>query len=152
MGVTNIKICLISSHGGHFHELINATKGVEGNIYWVTFKSKHTLILLKDKPHYFLIDPVVSIWKYILNAFQSFNHLRIEKPKVIISTGAGIAIPTILIAKIFLRAKVIYIESAAAVNKPSRTGRFIYRFADLFIIQWEDLLCFYPEAVYKGLL
>lgn len=147
-----VKICLVSSHGGHLHELTEATQHVWGDMYWVTFKTKHTKALLKDKSHYFIIDPVISRPKFLLNAFQSLYHILRERPKVIISTGAGIAIPTILLGKFLLNSKIIYVESAAAVIEPSKTGYFIYKYADLFLIQWESLKVFYPNAKYVGIL
>ena len=125
------KICLISSHGGHLHELTEAIQNVQGNMYWVTFRTNHTEALLKDKTLY---------------------HLLQEHPKVIISTGAGIAIPTMMLGKYLFGAKIIYVESAAAVIEPSRTGQFIYKHADLFLIQWESLKSFYPNAKYVGVL
>ena len=121
-------------------------------MYWVTFKTKHTDTLLKDKPHYFIIDPVTSKFKFIINAFQSLCHILKERPKVIISTGAGMAIPTMLLGKFLLKSRIIYVESAAAVIEPSRTGRFMYKYADLFLIQWETLKEFYPNAKYVGIL
>ncbi|WP_418495662.1 PssD/Cps14F family polysaccharide biosynthesis glycosyltransferase [Coprobacter sp.] len=146
------KICLISSHGGHLHELTRSIQNVRGYMYWVTFRTKHTEALLKDKPHYFVIDPVTSKLKFLLNTFQSLYHLLRERPKVIISTGAGIAIPTMMLGKYLFGAKIIYVESAAAVIEPSRTGQFIYKHADLFLIQWESLKSFYPNAKYIGVL
>lgn len=146
------KICLISSHGGHLHELTEAVQNVRGNMYWVTFRTKHTEALLKDKRHYFVIDPVTCKPKFLLNAFQSLYHILCERPKVIISTGAGMAIPTMLLGKFLLGSKIIYVESAAAVIEPSRTGQFMYKYADLFLIQWDSLKTFYPKAKYVGVL
>lgn len=146
------KICLVSSHGGHLHEIISATKGVVGDMYWVTYKTPHTEALLAQKRHYFIIDPVTSKVKFIFNAVESLWHLFRERPDVIISTGAGIAIPTMLIGKYLFHSKIIYVESAAAVVEPSRTGRFIYPHSDLFLIQWEELRKFYPKAKYVGVL
>lgn len=148
----NVKICCISSHGGHLHELTEAIKGVQGDMYWVTYKTKHTAEILKDKPHYFIIDPVTNKLKFIINGFQSIWHLLIERPKVIISTGAGMAFPTLIIGKYLLGSKIIYVESAAAVIEPSKTGLAMYKHADLFLIQWESLRDFYPNAKYIGLL
>lgn len=148
----NLKICCISSHGGHLHELSEAIKGVSGNIYWVTFRTKHTEALLKNKPHYFIIDPVTSKSKFLFNTIQSFYHILRERPRVIISTGAGIAIPSMLLGKFLIGSKIVYIESAAAVIEPSRTGSFIYKYADLFLIQWKGLKEFYPNAKYVGVL
>lgn len=61
-----------------------------------------------------------------------------EKPDVILTTGAAVAIPMCVIGKLF-RKKVIYIESFARMTTPNKTGLLIYKFADLFIIQWEAL-------------
>ena len=54
-----------------------------------------------------------------------------------------------LLAKL-LGKKVIYIESFARVTDGNRTGKLIYKFADLFIYQWEQLAQIYPNGVYGG--
>ncbi len=147
-----IKICLISSHGGHFREIHDATKNVIGNKYYITYKTKHTVETLRTCRHYFIIDPHKSFFKCIINTLQSFFHIFREKPNVVISTGAGIAIPTILICKYLLNSKIIFIESAANVINPSKTGSLIYKYSDLFLIQWSTLKQFYPKAKYVGLI
>lgn len=146
------KICLVSSVGGHLHELTKATRHVDGNIYWVTSRNLTTEDLLKSTPHYFIIDPFKTKWKYAINALQSLWHLLCERPDVIISAGAGMTIPTLFFGKKLFGCKIIYIESAASVREMSESGRFIYKYADLFIIQWEEMRKFYPNAIYTGLL
>jgi beta-1,4-N-acetylglucosaminyltransferase len=146
-----LKICLISSHGGHLRELVNASTDVIGQKYFVTYKTKHTVELLKDFPHYFILDPYKSFLKFVLNSIQSLKHIFKERPDIVISTGAGIAIPTILLCKFLFKSKIIFIESAANVVNPSKTGRFLYKYVDLFMIQWPDLQKHYPLAVYCGL-
>lgn len=148
----NVKICLISSHGGHLHELSQAVKNIDGDFYWVTHKTNHTTKILQGKQHCFVIDPNVQKWKFLLNAFQSFFHLLKFRPKVIISTGSGIAIPTILLGKYLFRCKIIFIESVAAVTTPSKTGSFIYKYSDLFLIQWEELKTYFPKSKHIGVL
>ena len=66
-----------------------------------------------------------------------------------ITTGALIAYPFCVIGKM-MGAKIIYVESFARVKKPSLTGKLLYPFADLFIVQWEDMLEKYPKAVLGG--
>ena len=146
------KICLVSSHGGHFKELSNAVKGLEGDIFWVTARTSNTQHQLENKKHHFVIDPVASKAKFVLNFFQSLLIILAERPTHVVSTGAGIALFCILLAKYLAGAKVIYIESAANVVHPSRTGKFIYPRADLFLVQWEQNLTFYPKAQFVGLL
>lgn len=149
---SDIKICLISSHGGHLRELLDATEDVLGNKYYVTYKTKHTMDVLKNYRHYFVIDPYKSLLKYLINTLQALYHILKEKPDVVISTGAGIAVPTVLICKYLLGSKIIFIESAANVVNPSRTGIFLYQHTDLFLIQWKYLHKFFPEAVFIGLV
>lgn len=72
-----------------------------------------------------------------------------EKPDIIISTGALVTVPLCVLGKLF-RKKLIFIESFARVNKPSLSGKLIYPFADLFMIQWETLKKYYPKAIYVG--
>ena len=54
-----------------------------------------------------------------------------------------------ILGKIF-GSKVIYIETFANTNKKTATGRLIYPIADLFIVQWEEMLKLYPKAKYEG--
>jgi UDP-N-acetylglucosamine:LPS N-acetylglucosamine transferase len=129
---------------------MKATRTVQGNKYYVTYKTPHTQQILADENKYFVIDPHLSKWKYLVNACQSLKHIIIERPDVVISTGAGIAIPTMLICKKLLGTKIIYIESAACVEKASKTGSFMYKYADLFLVQWPDMLQYYEKAIYAG--
>lgn len=73
-----------------------------------------------------------------------------ERPSVIISTGAEIAIPFCWVGKL-LGAQVVYIESWSRVCTRSGTGPLVYPVADLFLVQWPDVLHFYgPKARYEG--
>ena len=75
--------------------------------------------------------------------------LRKEKPDIIVSTGAGAAIPFFLLGKM-MRRKTIYIEVYDRVNKPTLTGKVVYFFSDLFIIQWEEQKKYYRKAKLLG--
>jgi UDP-N-acetylglucosamine:LPS N-acetylglucosamine transferase len=127
-------------------ELIKAIpSSYENEVVYITFKNGHTKETLKDKAHFFVIDPHVTKIKFLINFMQSFFLYVKIRPKVIISTGAGIALPLILIGK-FLKTKIIFIESGARIFKPSKTASFIYKFSDLFIIQYETLHSFFPKS------
>lgn len=74
-----------------------------------------------------------------------------ERPSLLFSTGAEIAIPAFYIGKFLFRTKLIYLECSAQVYAPSLTGRCVYAIADLFLVQWESLLKRYgPRATYAG--
>ena len=53
------------------------------------------------------------------------------------------------IGKLF-GSKVIFIETFANSKTKTLSGRMIYPIADLFIVQWEEMLELYPNAVYGG--
>ena len=71
------------------------------------------------------------------------------RPNYVITTGTMIVIPMAIIAKIFKR-KLIYIETFARINDGTKTGKLLYKYADLFIVQWIELLKIYPKAIYGG--
>ena len=54
-----------------------------------------------------------------------------------------------LLAKVF-RKKLIFIESFSKITSPTITGKLLYKHADLFLVQWEDMKKFYPNAKYGG--
>ncbi len=147
-----MKICIIASAGGHLTEILQAREAFERHEhFFVTFERRDAKDKLMREKKYFISDPKRNPLKFALNFFQSLNIFLKERPDVIISTGAGMAIPMLYLGKMFGR-KIIYIESMAAVYGPSLAGRAAYPIADLFIIQWKELSKFYPRAKYGGLL
>lgn len=140
--------------GGHFAELRLATKDVvEENydIYWLTFKSSHLANFLQNRKHHYVINVNPNKkWTWILNALQSLYFLVLERPDCIISTGSGMAYPSIFFGKKIFKAKIIYIDSAADVTEPSRTPLAAYKYSDLFCVQWEEMKKHFPDAVVLG--
>lgn len=148
------KICLISSSGGHFEQLLMLEKISEKyNCFIVTERTKYNA---NDKKIRYYVKQVnrkepLFLIKMISIFFKSLIIFCKEKPDVVISTGVLATIPMLLIAH-FFKKQVIYIESFAKINSPTITGKFIYKrnIADRFYVQWEPMLKYYPNAVYKG--
>ena len=148
------KICLISSSGGHFEQLLCLRPLSEKNdVFIVTEKTKYNK---KDKKidHYVMQvnrkEPLFLI-KMLGIFIKSLVIFFIEKPDVVISTGVLSAIPMLMIGH-FFKKKVIYIESFAKITSPTMTGKLIYKkhIADRFYVQWESMKEFYPNAIYLG--
>lgn len=142
-------VCVVCSAGGHLSEALVATSKIKSPIYFITFEEPHVKERLKGKEVFFVVDPHVSLLLYLKNAWQSLRIFLRKRPKVVISTGAGIALATCFLAKL-MGSKLIFIESGARVTEPSRTGRLVYSFADLFVVQWKPLLKHFPKATYGG--
>ncbi|NVO86108.1 PssD/Cps14F family polysaccharide biosynthesis glycosyltransferase [Hymenobacter terrestris] len=151
-----MKIGIAFSGGGHYLEAMNACKALlaEGqhSYFYVTYRQKHRpagnmrVHYVAHPKHGWAIRRAALL---LVNFVQSLAVYAKEKPDLIISTGADVTLSIMLIAKLY-RKKLIFIESGANVTKPSLTGRLVYRFADLFLIQWEELKPHYPRAIYGG--
>ncbi len=148
-----MKICFVSSSGGHWEELLCLKKiASENDSFFVTEKGSQA-----DEFNEYKVYTVSQvnrcekdfIKKFIILFSKARKIIKKEKPDVIITTGALIAFPFCLTGKL-KRKKVVYIESFARVNNKSLTGRIVYPFADLFIVQWESMLEHYPKAKYTG--
>ena len=146
------RTCLAYSAGGHYTELIKALEGISfEDAYHITF---YTPRFDEDTEteRIFLVHPRKKVIRSLLNAIQSIWYILIKRPKLIISTGADVAAATIIFGKILLGCKVIFVESGGNPT-PTLTGRMVYRFTDLFIVQWKEQLKYYPKAILsKGLL
>lgn len=148
------KICLACSVGGHLTQIRQLDSLYkEYDYFFFTEDVELTRQMLKnDKVHYVhMIDrnKLNFIFLFIYNIVYSLIIFLKEKPDVIISTGALSAVPICIWGKLLGR-KLIYIESFAKRNSPNLSGRILYRFADLFIVQWKNMLKFYPNAIYGG--
>lgn len=141
------KVLLIGAGGGHLTEVMLATEGVPMRRVVVTFRLPHSDETLVSERRYYLIDPHKSLWKYAVNALQSLYVILREWPDAIVNAGGGISLACSLFGKT-IGAKLIFVETGARVTTPSKTGKFLYKYADLFIVQWRGLLKFYPNAIY----
>ncbi|WP_293982736.1 PssD/Cps14F family polysaccharide biosynthesis glycosyltransferase [uncultured Clostridium sp.] len=148
-----VKICFISSSGGHFEQLMMLKPLMDKYKSFIVTEKTNYKVSGGNRTIYYL-DQVnrnekLFVLKMIKNSLKTLKIFIKEKPDVIITTGVLSAIPMCIIGKIF-RKKLIYIESFAKVNTPTLTGKLIYKFADQFYVQWRDMLKIYPEAIYRG--
>ena len=152
------KVMFISSTGGHFNELSQLKSMYDKYNYQVITEKTKTNANLKNKYygrlHYLLYGTRFHPLPYFLfilpgNCFISLFYYLKYRPEFIITTGAHTAGPMCCIGKLF-GSKIIYIESFANSKTKTATGRIIYHFADLFIVQWDDMTKLYPEATMGG--
>lgn len=148
------KVCLVSSCGGHFMELMQIIPAVSTcDFYIVTERNIASRKILDRYKHHYLIQQerksVDFYFKFLFNIVLSLFFLLKERPNIIITTGAGAAYPTCRLGK-WLGKKIIYIESFAKINTSSVTGKMVYPFADYFLIQWPEMTYIYPKALYYG--
>lgn len=146
-----MKICIVSSAGGHLTEIQVLRSIYEQYEHFFVINYKIALTDEMADRTYF-IQHSERDWKFLINLVESFRILWVERPKVILSTGAGPAVPVSIVGRYLFSCKIIFIETLAAVERPSLTGRIMYKLAHHFFYQWPGLDKFYPRAVYGGSL
>ncbi len=146
-----MKIGIVCSHGGHLTETLQILDGFSGHdIFFATYHSARADEVRTLAPAYFTTNIGTSVWRMALAFPWALRILLREKPDVIVSLGAEIALPFFYIGWL-LRIKTMFIESWCRVENLSLTGRLVYPIADEFYVQWPQLLqhCG-PKAQYKG--
>ncbi|MBO5061253.1 MAG: hypothetical protein J6C31_01280 [Prevotella sp.] len=155
MSYKNPKICLACSAGGHLRELQLAVGSIpdKWDCYWLTLKTTSTKAFMKDKEHVFLTNfQPARRWTLIANCIQALFWVMVKRPHVIITTGAGVTVPTVFFAKKLLKTKIIFINSAADVTHASKTPVWIEKYADLFLVQWSEMKQIFPDSICCGVL
>ncbi len=117
---------------------------------WVTFDKEDAKSVLKGEKFYSCYYPTNrSLKALIINTRLAYRVLRKEKPDLIISSGAAVAVPFFYLGKLF-GAKTVYIEVFDRIDRPTVTGKMVYPVTDKFIVQWEEMKQVYKKAINLG--
>jgi UDP-N-acetylglucosamine:LPS N-acetylglucosamine transferase len=146
-----MRIVGICSGGGHLTELKMVLRHLPPCVAVLTEEEAATRNSSSDLTLLPLCDPHRSFLKFSRNALQALRYLVHLRPSVVVSTGAGMAVPFFLLARVF-GATCIFIETGARLTTPSTTGRLLYYFSHLFIVQKSDLLKVYQKATVASIL
>jgi beta-1,4-N-acetylglucosaminyltransferase len=157
-----MKIGIVCSTGGHLTQALVALESFEGLDRFLVVQDFPSIegIQLKEIPRIYRLKIFLnySIWTGVLlslfvNLFQLISIFHREKPDLLFSTGAEVAIPAFFVGKYLFGAKLIFLESLARIRNLSSTGKVLYRISDLYLVQWPELLKKAgPKAVYQGRL
>lgn len=146
-----MKICLVGSSGGHLtHLYMLKSFWQDKERFWVTFNKDDAKSLLKDEKIISCYYPTNrSLKALVINTRLAWKTIRKEKPDIIISSGAAVAVPFFYIGKLF-GARLVYIEVYDRIDKSTMTGKMVYPITDKFIVQWEEMKKIYKKAINLG--
>lgn len=146
-----MKVCCVGSSGGHLTHLYMLKPFWEDKErFWVTFDKEDARSLLKGEKMYPCYYPTNrSLKALFINTKLAWKVLKRERPDVIISSGAAVAVPFFYLGKLF-GAKLVYIEVFDRIDKPTMTGKMVYPIVDQFVVEWEEMKKVYPKAVNLG--
>jgi UDP-N-acetylglucosamine:LPS N-acetylglucosamine transferase len=141
-----VKIALVGSSGGHLAQLWRLEAWWrEHDRVWVTFDTVDATSLLEGERAVWAFHPTTrSISNTLRNLRLAWSFLRSERPDVVVSTGAGVAFPFFVVARL-IGIKTVYLEVYDRIDSRTLTGRLCHPFTDLFCVQWEE-----QRRLYEG--
>lgn len=148
-----MKVALVCSSGGHLTQLYQLRAWWEKHErWWVTFRLPDSESLLAGERVVWAHHPTTRNVKNTLrNLALAARTLPRHRPDVIVSDGAGVAVPFFLVGKL-MGIRTVYIEVYDRIDSPTLTGRLCQRMTDLFLVQWEEQRRFYPNSQLLGRL
>jgi UDP-N-acetylglucosamine:LPS N-acetylglucosamine transferase len=72
-----------------------------------------------------------------------------ERPKILITTGAGVAVPFAWAARL-RGARIVYVESITRTQALSLSARLVAPIADQLYVQWPEVAEANPGTIFCG--
>ena len=121
-----IEVLLVCSPGGHALQLSLLREAWVGRSHaWVTLERDDTIALLEGEPTYYAFGPTTrNIPNLLRNLILARRLLRLLRPRLIVTTGAGLAVPFAWIGRLH-GSTVVYVESLTRIETPSLSCRLI---------------------------
>jgi UDP-N-acetylglucosamine:LPS N-acetylglucosamine transferase len=146
-----MKICIVSSCGGHLTEVRELLPAFGNYPHFYVLNERIVLPADMEGRTYFIRHSERDLL-FFVNLVEAWKILRKERPDVILSTGAGPAVPFAIVGRLFFRSKSVFVETFTRVRIPSLTGRIMYWLADRFFYQSRGLDSYFPKGEYGGSL
>lgn len=145
------QLLLVSSVGGHLLQLVALRPAWSGfTRVWVTFDAADSRALLADERVVHAHGPTNrNLPNFLRNLVLAVQVLRRVRPAAVVTTGAGVAVPFALVARL-LGARVVYVETLARIGSPSLSYRLSRPFVSCTYVQWPELAQALPGARFCG--
>jgi UDP-N-acetylglucosamine:LPS N-acetylglucosamine transferase len=146
-----VELLLVCSAGGHLLQLLALKDAWEGlSRVWVCDDASDARSLLESERVVYAHGPPNRSPRNILrNVLLAVRLVARERPRVVVTTGAGTAVPFAWAARL-TGARVVYVESLSRIERPSLACRLIAPIADRVYVQWPELAQAMPRARYVG--
>ncbi len=150
-GGTEGRVLFVSSSGGHLAQLIQLKPWWDKyERQWVTFDLPDARSKLEGETmipaHFPTTRNVVNLAR---NTPLARRVLKDFRPDVVISNGAGVALPFFAVAKA-MGIPTVYLEVYDRVDSRTLTGRLVQPFTSRFCVQWPEQQSLYAGSVLTG--
>lgn len=145
------RVLLVGSSGGHLAQLWSLRPWWQHwQRTWVTFDTRDAVSLLEAEDAVWAHYPTTRHLPNLLrNTALAWLTLRRTRPDVVVSTGAGVALPFFVLARA-MRIPTAYIEVYDRIDSATLTAKLCRPFTSLMCVQWEEQLQQYPTAQVLG--
>lgn len=148
-----VDVLLVCTAGGHLMQLWSLRDAwSERERAWVVARHEGPDVesLLGGERVHFAYSPANrSVKNLVRNLWLARRLLRRTRPKVLLTTGAAVAVPFAWMARLH-GIPVAYVESLARADRPSLSCRLVAPVADRLYVQWPELQQALPRARYVG--
>ena len=144
-------VMLVASSGGHLSHLLELKDfwGAHRRV-WVSFDVPDVTSRLVGEEVTWAYRPTTrNLRNLVRNLGLAWSELRRLRPDLIVSTGAGVAVPFFWLGRL-LGARTAYLEVYDRIDSATVTGRLVRRFTDATWVQWPEQASLYPNAKVMG--
>lgn len=144
-------VLLVGSSGGHLTQLWALRPWwTSRRRTWVTFDTTDARSLLAHERAVWAHHPTTrNIKNLARNTLLALRVIRTERPDLVVSTGAAVAFPFFVFAKLF-GITTVYIEVYDRIDSATLTGRLCRPFTDAMCVQWDEQRSLYRDAQLIG--
>ncbi len=142
-----MKVMIVCSAGGHFQAALQLHPFWEAHPHlWVTFRTPVAETTLRHETVYWAYSPTNrNLPNLLRNLRLAWQVLRQERPDVVISTGAGVAVPFLWLARLS-GSQTVFIESITRVVDLSLSAKLALPFLTVLYVHWRQLQTKYRRA------
>ncbi len=145
------KVCIAASAGGHLAEILKTAPAWDGfDVFFVTsdgaagtdLESRGRVRVVGDANRFHPLRAAAVLFRCLRVMFR-------ERPDAVFSTGALPGCFACLAGRL-VGAKVVWLDSFTNINRLSLSGRIVKPFAELFLVQWPELVAKHRGAEHAG--
>jgi len=142
---------LVATPGGHLSQLkVIAPCFDSFQRRWVSLD--HTSVDVGDDPLVLAHGPTTrSVSNLLRNMVVAWREIRTNRPDIIVSTGAGLAVPFFVLGRLF-GIRTVFLEVYDRIDSRTLTGRLVRPFTDAFLVQWPEQQQVYGTGTVVGAL
>ncbi|MCU0528422.1 MAG: UDP-N-acetylglucosamine transferase subunit ALG14 [Cyanobium sp. Prado107] len=146
-----MRVLLVCSSGGHFKGLLQLSPFWEQHQrQWVTFDTPTTRQELSGEPVVWAHSPTNrNLPNLLRNALLAWTLLGRFRPDLVLSTGAGVAVPFLVLGR-FRGCRTVFVESITRIETLSLSARLARPFLNHLFVHWPQLQTRYPSAELIG--